>query len=89
MTYAQLKPVRSDLLLAIPPPTGYVFPKGSEELKQRLSKLSQAQLDTARQSFIQKAETGYYSEVSGSNQVELLFAYSASGSGFHIKIKLS
>ncbi|KAF8243591.1 FAD-binding domain-containing protein [Wilcoxina mikolae CBS 423.85] len=62
MTYAQLKPVRADLLLAIPPPAGYKFPNGSEELQQRLSKFSQAQLETARRQFIQSTESNYYSE---------------------------
>jgi hypothetical protein len=63
MTYAVFNPAREDLILAIPPPDGYIFPKGCEELQKRRAKYSPAQLAAARERFIEAAEKNYYAEV--------------------------
>ena len=61
MGIAELVPVHIPLPLAIPPPEGYVVPKQVQAMMQK-SKITEAQLDKARKTFIQRCEEDYYLE---------------------------
>lgn len=56
MTYAEMKPLKQDVNLAIPPPSGFTVPSAIAK------KYTAAQLETARGEFIRKAGNNYYSE---------------------------
>lgn len=56
MTYADMRPLKQDVGLAIPPPSGFTVPLALRKT------YTAAQLETARQDFISKAENSYYSE---------------------------
>ncbi|CUS13937.1 unnamed protein product [Tuber aestivum] len=56
MSYANLRPLKQEIGLAIPPPKDFKVPAAIREA------YTPAELEAARQDFIQKAETNYYSE---------------------------
>ncbi|PWW76071.1 hypothetical protein C7212DRAFT_194991, partial [Tuber magnatum] len=56
MTYAELRPLKQDIGLAIPPPPNFKVPSAISK------SYTPAELEAARQDFIRKAETSYYSE---------------------------
>jgi hypothetical protein len=56
MTYAEMKPLKEDVNLAIPPPAGFSVPDAIKK------SYSSTQLENARQEFIRKAGENYYSE---------------------------
>jgi hypothetical protein len=56
MTYADIRPLKQDVGLAIPPPEGFKVPNAIKK------SYSSAELEAARQEFIDKAENSYYSE---------------------------
>ncbi|KAL7266367.1 hypothetical protein RUND412_011088 [Rhizina undulata] len=56
MTYAEMKPLKQDVNLAIPPPTGFDVPSAIRK------NYTDAELEAARVDFVSKAETGYYAE---------------------------
>jgi FAD/FMN-containing dehydrogenase len=67
MTYAAMRPYRSPVELAIPPPWEYIVAAkaGDEKYKyinDLISRHSQETLDMAQAEFIQRAETHYYAE---------------------------
>ena len=67
MTYAAMRPYRSPVELAIPPPLEYIVAakSGDEKykyIKNLISQHSQETLDKARAEFIRQAETDYYAE---------------------------
>ena len=67
MTYAAMRPCRSPVELAIPPPWEYIVAakSGDEKFKyinDLISRHSQETLDMAQAEFIQRAETHYYAE---------------------------
>lgn len=65
MTYAQLKPLKQDVNLAIPPPTGYTVPQAIRK------SYSPARLEAARLAFIKKAEESHYSGMCFSRSLAL------------------
>jgi hypothetical protein len=54
MTYAHIKPLKQDVNLAIPPPTGFEVPAAIKK------SYTDSQLEAARLDFINKAENSYY-----------------------------
>ncbi|KAG0134130.1 hypothetical protein HOY82DRAFT_638395 [Tuber indicum] len=56
VTYANLRPFKQDIGLAIPPPPGFTVPAAIGK------SYSPTQLEAARHDFIRKAENNYYSE---------------------------
>jgi len=56
MTYADLRPLKQDINLAIPPPPGFTVPAALRK------SYTSAEFEAARQDFIRKAENSYYSE---------------------------
>lgn len=56
MTYAEMRPLKQAVGLAIPPPVGFTVPKALRKT------YTAAQIEVARQTFISKAENSYYSE---------------------------
>ncbi|KAL7275820.1 hypothetical protein RUND412_001231 [Rhizina undulata] len=56
MTYAQMQPLKQDVNLAIPPPTGFQVPADLS------GDYSPEELEAARLEFIRKAENSYYCE---------------------------
>lgn len=56
MTYADMRPLKQAVGLAIPPPTGFTVPQAIRKT------YTAAQLESARQNFVSQAENAYYSE---------------------------
>lgn len=62
MSYAVMAPVKPSVLLAIPPPAGFVVPGAFRGELERLQRLQPGVLEEARKSFVRRARGDYYSE---------------------------
>jgi hypothetical protein len=61
MNIAHLAPVKTNMVLAIPPPEGYPIPSEVQEIIKD-NKITDADIASARKAFIKRCEEDYYLE---------------------------